>query len=216
MKEISANAGMLALIFCLLSPSASAQTDLPAVTVTAPAYTEHHGGYVISGDFKVDPRMPSVVFPAQALIHDDILSIQPVRLADDEYLVLQECATGDCSQARIVRVWNADGATTAIHNSENRIWIKHENKYFIWLKRLPEASAGDCDRCGSHFTSFDLISPPLTLVPDGALAAHHQAELLAESADPIPVKTQKHEGSTFVITFAGGSTVRIKRMHAAR
>ena len=185
---------------------APAPTNLPAITVTAP-YTTAHGGYLISGDFKVDPRIPSVVFPARPLVKDDILSIQPMRLADDEYLVLQECATADCSQADIVRVWNADGATTMVQNSENRIWIRHENKYFLWLKRLPWIP--------SHFTTFEGTSPPLTLVPDGELAAYHQQALAkAYLEDPVPVVSEKHERSTFVVTYAGGSTVRIKRMHA--
>jgi hypothetical protein len=208
---------------CLLSLSVLAQTDpslpqtnLPGITVTAP-YTSAHGGYLISGDFKVDPRMPSVVFPAQPLVKDDILSIQPLRLEDNEYLVLQECARTDCREAHIVRVWNADGATDPAGNSEDRIWIRHENKYFIWLKRLPwQASAMSCGRCGNRFSSFKQMSPPLILIPVGALAAYNRKALLAaEVAAPVPVESQKHEGSTFVVTFKGGSTVRIKRMHAA-
>ena len=202
---------------CLSALPASAQTtNLPGITVTAP-YTSMHGGYLISGDFKVDPRMPQVVFPAQALVKDDILSVQPIHLADDEYLVLQECATADCSQAAIVRVWDAGGATTLVQNSEYRIWIKHENKYFIWLKRLPWISSmASCQQCGSRFTSFARMSPPLTLIPDGQAAAYNRKALAAaEAADPVPVQSQKHEGSTFVVTFEGGSTVRIRRMHAA-
>ncbi|MEO6801418.1 MAG: hypothetical protein ABI178_15885, partial [Rhodanobacter sp.] len=200
---------------CLSVLPASAQTDLPGITVTAP-YTTAHGGYLISGDFKVDRRMPSVVFPAQPLVKDDILSIQPIRLADDEYLVLQECATASCSQAAIVRVWNTDGATTMVQNSDDRIWVRHENKYFIWLKRLPWIGMhSSCPSCPSHFTTFEGISPPLTLVPDGELAAYHQQELAtAYLEDPVPVVSEKHERSTLVVTYAGGSTVRIKRMHA--
>jgi len=188
------------------NPTTQAPTNLPPITVTAP-YTTAHGGYLISGDFKVDPRMPSVVFPAQPLVKDDILSIQPIRLADNEYLVLQECATADCSEATIVRVWNTEGAVTRVQNSDNRIWIRHENKYFLWLKRLPWIH--------SHFTTFEVVSPPLTLIPDGQLAAYHQQALAkAYLDDPVPVASEKHERSTFVVTYAGGSTVRIKRMHA--
>lgn len=207
---------------CLLVCPALAQTDptlpqtnLPEVTVTAP-YSRTHGGYLISGDFKVDSRMPFVVFPAQALVKDDILSIQPIQLADDEYLVLQECARADCSEAHVVRVWNAGGATGRIGNSENRIWIKHENKYFIWLKQLPWLPPGaSCRLCGSRFNNFQAISPPLTLIPVGLLAAENrQALQAARTAAPIPVQSQKHDDATFVVTFKGGSTVRIKRMHA--
>jgi len=219
MTAIRITRAWLPIVFSLLAPALGAQTDLPRVTVTEPAYIRHHGGYLISGDFKVDPRMPAVVFPAQALVKDDILSIQPVHLSDDEYLVLQECAVADCSLARVVRVWNAGGATSIVQNSENRIWIQHENKYFIWLKRLPEVFSvveWQCGSCNSRFTSFQSLSPPLTLLPTGELAAHYRAELdKAEQTDPVPVKSEKHEGATFVVTFVGGSTVRIKRMHAA-
>ncbi|HZX71158.1 MAG TPA: hypothetical protein VFE77_10110 [Rhodanobacter sp.] len=211
----------------LASLTLSAQTDLPEVKVTAPAYSSYHGGYLISGDFRVDPRMPSVVFPAQALVKDDILSIEPVHLQDDEYLVLQECASADCHVASLVRVWSANdiGGDDA---RNNRVWIIHENKYFIWLKRLPEVSGASCGqgslmfdpratRCGGHFTSFQKFSPPLMLVPNGDLAAFHQDALQkAMQVDPVQVAKQKHEGSTYVVTFQGGSTVRIRRLHSAR
>jgi len=137
-----AGSALLVLCLCACAFHAPAQTTtLPGITVTAP-YTEHHGGYVISGDFKVDPRMPYVVFPALALVKDDILSVRPLRLNDDEYLVLQECAVADCSQAHLVRVWGYAGALTPVSNSDYRIWIRHENKYFIWLMRLPAISTG--------------------------------------------------------------------------
>lgn len=211
----------------LASMVASAQTTLPAVKVTAPPYSSEHGGYLISGDFKVDPRMPSVVFPAQALVKDDILSIEPVHLQDNEYLVLQECASADCRQASLVRYWSADdiGGADARHN---RVWITHENKYFIWLKRLPEVSGQSCGqgwfkfdatttKCGSHFTHFEQVSPPLMLIPTGELAAYHQDALLrAIQADPVQVTGEVHDGSAYVVTYEGGSTVRVRRMHATQ
>lgn len=203
----------------------SAQTTLPSVKVTAPAYSSQHGGYLISGDFKVDPRMPSVVFPAQALVKDDILSIEPVHLQDDEYLVLQECASADCRVSSVVRVWNSTDIG-GDNTRYDRVWITHENKYFIWLKRLPEVSGASCGqgwlafdptttRCGGHFTSFQQLGPPLMLIPTGDLAAFHQHALQkAIQADPVQVAQQKHEGSTYVVIYQGGSTVRIRRMHA--
>lgn len=202
---------LLTFCLCASTPPASAQTTttLPRITVTGTPYTRHHGGYVISGDFKVDPRMPDLVFPARALVKDDILSVQPIHLNDDEYLVLQECAVADCSRAHLVRVWDANGALTPVGNGDDRIWIGHENKYFIWLMRLPELPF-------SSFTQFALASPPLTLIPVGEAAADHRLELQdAHSSHPIPVKSYQHEGATFVVTFASGSVVRIKRMHAA-
>lgn len=193
-----------------------AQTTLSSVKVTAPAYTSHHGGYVISGDFKIDPRIPSVVFPSQALLADDILSVEPMYLSDDDYLVVQECASADCSQASLVRVWNPAGAATPFQNDGNRILIRHENKYWIWLKHFPPASTSGCAQCRFHyFTNFEPFSPPMVLVPSGLLAAFNQdAVLVARRENPVPVKTQSHEGSTFVVTYEDGSVVRIRRMHA--
>ena len=216
MNTIPMSGHALCAALCLLATAAMAQTNLAPVTVTTQAYVSHHGGYRISGDFRVDARMPSVVFPAQALVKDDILSVQPVHLQDDEYLVLQECATANCSEAALVRVWNADGAAGEVQNSENRIWIRHENKYFLWLKRLPEVGGFACAQCGAHYTSFERASPPLMLIPDGRLTAYNKSALAAaERADPVPVQSTRHEGSTYVVTYQGGSTVRIRRMHAA-
>jgi hypothetical protein len=211
MTRRRAGIALFALCLCAGALHASAQstTTLPGITVTAPC-TKHYGGYVISGDFKVDPRMPYVVFPAQALVKDDILSVRPLRLNDDEYLVLQECAVADCSLAHLVRVWGHTGALTPIGNNDYRIWITHENKYFIWLMRLPDIPSP------VGFTQFSLISPPLTLIPAGREAALHRFELQDEKiSHPIPVKSSMHEGATFVVTYAGGSVVRIRRMHAA-
>lgn len=191
------------------------QTDMPGINVTAP-YTSTHGGYVISGDFKVDSRMPTVVFPGQALVKDDVLSVQPVHLNDDEYLVLQECASADCRQAHLVRVWSAGGAQGLILGNDARVHIKHENKYFIWMQRLPESQMAVCAGCETGFTSFQSYSPPMVLVPTGTLAAYEHQSLDASSLAPVPVAKQAHEGSTFVVTFEGGAVVRIRRMHSAR
>lgn len=220
MKNVLIASGLV-----LASLAASAQTNLSPVQVTASPYSSEHAGYLISGDFKVDPRMPSVVFPAQALVQDDILSIEPVHLQDNEYLVLQECASADCHDASLVRLWSSSdiGGNDTRHN---RVWITHENKYFIWLKRLPEVSGQSCGQgwfkgysqttsCGSHFTSFQQISPPLMLIPNGDLAAYQQDALQkAIQADPVQVAQETHDGSTYVVTYEGGSTVRVRRMHA--
>lgn len=219
------NIRLIVIGLALASFAASAQTDLPAVNVTAP-YSSEHGGYLISGDFKVDPRMPAVVYPAQALVKDDILSIEPIHLQDNEYLVLQECASADCREASIVRYWSSD-QIGGDETRRNRVWITHENKYFLWLKRFPVLSGQSCGqgwfkhaeaaatKCGNHFTTFQQISPPLMLIPTGALAAYHQ-DLLQQAVltDPISVSSQTHEGSTYVVTYQGGSTVRVRRMHA--
>ncbi|HET7593362.1 MAG TPA: hypothetical protein VFK00_10205, partial [Rhodanobacteraceae bacterium] len=103
MTKRRASIAVLTLCLCasVLPASAQTTTKLPRITVTGTPYVEHHGGYVISGNFKVDPRMPYVVFPARALVEDDILSVHPVHLNDDDYLVLQECVASDCSRAHL-------------------------------------------------------------------------------------------------------------------
>jgi len=216
MKRMASRYGWLLTLVCLPGLAADQKTLSP-VRVTAPAYTSHHGGYLISGDFKVDPRMPFIVFPSQPLVAEDILSVEPVYLANDDYLVVQECAADDCSRASLVRVWHPGGVATAIQNDPDRILIRHENKYWIWVKRLPLASTMGCADCNDeHFyTSFEPFSPPMVLMPSGELAAYNREALVAaREQDPVPVKTQSHEGSTFVVTYADGTTVRIRRMHA--
>ena len=55
------------------------------------------------------------------------------------------------------------------------------------------------------------------LIPSGDLAAYHQEVLQkAIQADPVQVMQQTHEGSTYVVTYEGGSTVRVRRMHATK
>ena len=53
------------------------------------------------------------------------------------------------------------------------------------------------------------------LIPNGDLAAFHQGAVQkAILSDPVLVAQQTHEGSTYVVTYEGGSVVRIRRMHA--
>ena len=130
------------------------------------------------GDFKVDPRMPSVVFPATALIEGDVLSIEPQYLNGNDYVVLQECASADCSDTRIVRVWSSIPGHPVGGGNDRRIIIPHENKYWIWAKRLPEISHPDCDTCATHFTSFKRIGPPMTITPTGEEARYRYGALL--------------------------------------
>ena len=192
---------------------AIAQVTLPDVTVREKKPDELHGGYAISGDFQVDPRMNAVIFPIDPLEAGDILSAEPQRLADDEYLVLQECVSDDCTHAQNLRVWFAHGATTQFHNA-NRYMITHEGKYFIWMARIQAGAAPP--EAGQWFNQFEKFTTPLVLIPEGLLAAYSKPQIeAAEHAGPVPVKSAVHEGSMFVATFATGSVVRIKRLRAA-
>ena len=205
---------LFALGLVLIAAPALAQTELEKAVVTAKPHSAIRGGYEVSGDFKVDARMPYVVFAAQPLVAGDILKVQPIRLGDDAYLVLQECASPDCSVARVVRVWSPLGSTSH-GGKEDQVRIQHENKYFLWLKKLPGFFSPPCFGCSTHYSSFKYESPPLVLVPTGTLAAYAGTRLdLPEYAEPIPVESHHHDGTYFHVTYAGGTRIRVQRLRA--
>jgi hypothetical protein len=96
-----------AFILGFLPLTIAAQTTLPEVNVTAPNWQERHGGDVISSNFEVDTHMSAVSHPAEPFQTDDILGVRVTQIKDDEYFVLQECVSMDCTQAHILRVWYA-------------------------------------------------------------------------------------------------------------
>ena len=204
---------LIALGVAAWAAIATAQVVLPDVTVKGSGKDESHGGYVISGDFQVDTHMSSVIYPTEALNAGDILSVQPLRMADDEYLVLQECISSDCTHAQILRVWGAFGATTEFHDP-NRIFVPHDGKYFLWMAQIKAGPAPP--EAGVWFTEFQKYGAPLMLSPIGRLAAYSETQIAAaQSAGPVHVKVSQREGASFFATFATGAIARIKRMHAA-
>lgn len=88
------------LMLALMVAPAVAQTVLPGVYVTAPKWEERHGGYLISSNFEVDPHMSAVIYPAEPFQKDDILGVRLTQMKEDEYFVLQECISLDCTQAQ--------------------------------------------------------------------------------------------------------------------
>ncbi len=190
--------------------SSAAQTLLPEVKVIEPAHEESHGGYLNSGDFKVDDRMKAVIFPAEAFKKDDIINVQIIQILRDEYFVLQECISADCTQAQVVRVWNVSGALGVDYHDPFRLWIQHEGKYFFWLQKFPMPD-------GLEFTSYRRFSPPLVLNPEGSPDTMHVADVAAaQAAGPTPVRQTEFEGASFVATFTSGTTIRVKRLRPER
>ncbi len=199
---------LLALCAAVTPVAALAQTVLPKVNVTAPKWETRHGGYVISSDFKVDPRMSAVIFPAEAFEKDDILDFRSVRMSDDEYFVLQECVSTDCTQGHILRVWTRSGALDTVHDPY-RVWIPHEGKFFMWMQRFPMAGGGT-------FSGYNPSSPPLVLDPIGTPEQFHECDVkAAQESGPVKVVSSEHDGSQLALHFATGSTVFIQRMRAA-
>jgi hypothetical protein len=63
---------------------AQAETTLPEVKVTGPKWETHHGGYVISSNFNIDPKMSAVIFPAEPFQKGDIFDFRTMRMDDDD------------------------------------------------------------------------------------------------------------------------------------
>lgn len=195
------------ITLALAAMPAFAQTVLPDVDVRAPKWEERHGGYLISSNFAVDTHMSAVVYPAEPFQKDDILSVKLSQMKEDEYFVLQECISADCTQAQILRVWNAHGALGVTAHQPDRVWIPHEGKFFMWMQRFPTS--------GSPFTGYEPLSPPLVLNPTGTPEQFHAVDVkAAQERGPVKVVSSAHDGSSFVLRFEGGTAVLIERMHA--
>jgi hypothetical protein len=201
---------MLFAVLAFLPQASAAQTTLPGVDVRAPKWEYHHGGYVVSSNFQLDPKMSAVVYPAEPFQKDDIVAVRLMQMHDDEYFVLQECASTDCTQAHILRAWNAYGALGVTAHEPDRVWIPHEGKYFLWMQRLPMSGGVP------PFTGYEPLSPPLVLNPTGTAEQFHACYVkAAQERGPVRVLSTTHDGSSYVIRYEGGTSVLIRRMHAA-
>jgi hypothetical protein len=198
------------LAMLLAAGTVAAQTVLPEIGVRAPKWEQRHGGYLISGNFEVDPKMSAVIYPAEAFSKDDIVSVRLTQMKDDEYFVLQECISSDCLQAHILRAWNAFGALGFSVQQPDRVRIPHEGKFFMWMQRFPMSGFGT-----GAFTGYEPLSPPLVLNPTGTAEQFRASDVTAaQERGPVKVVSSTHDGSTFILRFEGGTAVLIQRMHA--
>lgn len=185
------------------------ETTLPDVKVIGPKWETRRGGYLISSDFKIDPKMSAVIFPAEAFQKGDIFDFRTVHMSDDEYFVLQECASLDCTMARILQVWTKNGALGLTSRDPNKFWIPDGGKFFMWMQRFPMAGGGT-------FNGFEPSSPPLVFNPTGTPEQFHQCDVTAaQEKGPEKVVESTHDGSQMKLRFASGATVFIQRMRAA-
>ena len=174
----------------------------------APKWEERHGGYLISGNFDVDPKVSAVTTRPRRW-QDDILSVRLTQMKDDD-LRPQECIPPIACTAHL-RVWNAFGALGVTAQKEDRVWIPHEGKFFMWMQRFPMSGF----RSGP-FTGFEPLSPPLVLNPTGTPEQFRACDVkAAQERGPVKVASSAHEGSTFILHFEGGTAVLMQRMHAA-
>jgi hypothetical protein len=207
MRRINSACAIFLSVFCM---RLFAQTVLPSVDVTAPRWEEHHGGYVVSANFTVDPKMSAVVFPVEAFKKDDIVFVKTQNMKDDEYFVLQECSSADCTMGHILRVWKRSGAIGVTAHDPYRVFVPHEGKFFLWMQRFPMSN----NEYGS-FTGFEAFSPPLVLNPAGAAEQFRASDVkAAQEKGPEKVIDAEHDGMDYLIHYESGTAVFVQRMHA--
>jgi hypothetical protein len=176
--------------------------------VETPSFATETAGYKISNAFTIDPKNHSVVSPPEGARAGDLLWIRPLRLNADEYLVLQRCKSADCSDAQVVRAWNAYGAMGPLPILSNKVRMEAGATYMIWMQRIPIKGGGT-------FPQFKRDSAPLAFAPSGPARLFAAADLDgARQRGPTPVAKASQEGRSFITTFQGGSVVRMQMLRA--
>jgi hypothetical protein len=178
------------------------------VSAETSSFATETAGYKISNAFTIDPQNRSVVGPPEGARAGDLLWIRPLRLNADEYLVLQRCKSADCSDAEVLRAWNAYGPMGPLPILSNKVRVEAGATYMIWMQRI--AIKG-----GGTFPKFQSTSAPLTFVPSGPAKLFAAADLEgARQRGPTPIAKASQEGRSFVATFLGGSVVRMQMLRA--
>jgi hypothetical protein len=182
-------------------------SPIGAATV-APSFATEYGGYRISNAFTIDPQNRSVVSPPKDAGAGDLLWIRPQRLKADEYLVLQKCSSTDCSDAQVLRAWNAYGAMGPLPILSNKVRMEAGGTYMIWMQRISIKGGGT-------FPQFQSNSPPLVFAPSGSASLFAAANLdAARQRGPTPITKTSQQGAAFIATFKGGSVVRMQMLRA--
>jgi len=158
-----------------------------------------------SSAFRIDPDRPGVILPPAG----DLLWIRPLRLNSDEYLILQKCIDADCSKAQVVRAWNAYGYMGPYPVLTNKVWAEPGVRYLLWMQRVPTSGTGS-------FRLYERDAPPLIFKPAGSRELFYRADLkAAQEHGPARITKAQPEGETFVVTFEGGSVVRMQALPTA-
>jgi len=190
----------VALAVQLLPLTARAE---PPVDAACQSFTAHHGGYRISAAFTVDAERHAVISPPDCAGGSELLWIRPLRLNTDEYLIMQQCTTADCSKAQVVRAWNSRGTMGPYPVLSDKIPIESGVRYLLWMQRVPlpgTRSFSQIDREGTALV-FSPVGQPLQL------GFVQQALTAARQRGPTRVKRTEQKGSSYVATFRGGSSV---------
>jgi hypothetical protein len=185
---------LIGALFSCAATAASTETHF------APVY----GGYLVSADFNIDAKNHAVISPPTAMLPGDLLRIRPLRLNNDEYLILQKCNLPDCTQSQVVRAWNALGHMGPDLLISNKVPIEAGFTYMLWMQRIPT-------RGGNSFSLYERNSPPLVFRPAGSPQIFSASDLEgARKRGPMRIDRSSTVGTAFIAKFAGGSVVRMQ------
>jgi len=201
----------------LLSLMAIAALAWPVAAAAAPAteacqtFKPGSGGSLISVAFSVDAERHAVISPPRCAGGEELLWIHPVRLNPDEYLILQKCASADCSKAEVVRAWNSYGTMGPYPVLTPKIPLETGVRYMLWMQRVPVQ--------GNHtFREIEREGRPLVFTPFGSvldLPWVPKALEVAAARGPTPLERSEQKTSAYVATFQGGSSVWMRAMMRA-
>jgi hypothetical protein len=167
------------------------------------------GGYLISSAFRIDPDRPGVILPPASVRAGDLIWIRPLRLNSDEYLILQKCTNADCSDAQVVRAWNAYGYMGPYPVLTNKVRVQRGVRYMLWMQRVPTTGTGS-------FRLYERDAPSLVFKPAGPPELFKLTDLkAAQEHGPAQIKKAQPERASFVVTFEGGSVVRMQALRVA-
>jgi hypothetical protein len=203
---------MLAILFLPVAITALALHMAAAAAADAEGacgtFKPGPGGSLVSVAFSVDAERHAVISPPQCARGDEVLWIRPLRLNPDEYLILQECASADCSKAEVVRAWNSHGTMGPYPVLTEKIPVKSGARYLLWMQRVPVPG-------NRTFEEIEREGRPLVFAPFGSLLELPWAVKALEAAvarGPTPVQRSEQKGSAYVATFQGGSSVWMRAL----
>jgi hypothetical protein len=167
-------------------------------------FASQYGGYQVSTDFTIDSKEQAVISLPVGARTGDLLSIRPLRLNNDEYLILQKCSSPECTKAQVIRAWNASGRMGPDPVISNKIPIARDATYMLWMQRISTKG-------GNSFSLYERNSAALVFIPAGSPEIFEASDLAgARKRGPTRVDQSSKESGAFVAKFEGGSVVRMK------
>ena len=180
----------------------------PQADADCPTFKPGPAGSRVSVAFSIDAERHAVISPPQCAQGGQLLWIHPLRLNPDEYLILQKCASADCSKAEVVRAWNTHGAMGPYPVLTPKIALESGVRYMLWMQRVPVPG-------NRTFKEIEREGRPLVFSPFGSLLQLPWAREALEAAaarGPTPIQRSEQKDSAYVATFQGGSSVWMRAM----